>query len=238
MKVIIIIQARMGSTRLPGKSLMMVKDKPLIGYVIDNLKDISCVDEIILATTTSPKDNPLARYVQSRGVSIYRGSETDVLDRYYEAAKARQGDVIIRITGDCPLIDPRIIEQAFKKFKAGRYDYLSNTLKRTYPRGLDVEIFTFRVLEEAAREATEPAEREHVTPFIYNRPDRFKLGSLTGRPDLSNHRWTVDTQEDLDLITAIIEGVEQPRTTKHILQLFKRHPELMKINAHVEQKSI
>jgi spore coat polysaccharide biosynthesis protein SpsF len=238
MKVIIIIQARMGSTRLPGKSLMMVKDKPLIGYVIDNLKDISCVDEIILATTSSPKDNPLARYVQSRGVSIYRGSETDVLDRYYEAAKAHQGGVIIRITGDCPLIDPRIIEQAFKKFKAGRYDYLSNTLKRTYPRGLDVEIFTFRALEEAAREATEPAEREHVTPFIYNRPDRFKLGSLTGRPDLSNHRWTVDTQEDLDLITAIIEGVEQPRTTKHILQLFKRHPELMKINAHVEQKSI
>lgn len=239
MKVILIIQARMGSTRLPGKSLMTIKGKPLIGYVLDAVKNIPGVDEVILATTDHPKDNPLFRYGHTHGVAVFRGSERDVLDRYYQAAKSHGGSVIIRITGDCPLIDPLVIEQALKKFQTSHFDYLSNTIKRTYPRGLDVEIFSFKALEEAANEAEKATDREHVTPFIYTQPDRYKLGSLVGRPDLSKHRWTVDTQEDFSLIQAIVEGLkEEPRTTKNIIHLFKKHPELMKINAHVEQKSI
>lgn len=239
MKIILIIQARMGSTRLPGKSLLTIKDKPLIGYVIDRLKSISGVDEIILATTTNPKDHPLARYAQSQGITVYRGSENDVLDRFHETAKTREGSVIIRITGDCPLIDPHVVEQTINKYLTGQYDYVSNTLKRTYPRGLDVEVFSFKALDEAANEAEDSIEREHVTPFIYNHPERYRLGSITGRPDLSQHRWTVDTPEDFAFIKAIVDGLEdESLTTKNVLKLLKKHPELMKINAHVQQKSI
>jgi spore coat polysaccharide biosynthesis protein SpsF len=241
LKTAIIIQARMGSTRLPGKVLKPVLDKPLLEYQIERLRRVKNADAVVLATSTLGGDDPLAAFARRLEVPCYRGSESDVLSRYYHCAKEIGADVVVRSTADCPLIDPGLMEKLIAGFLAdGRFQYGSNaTIDRTYPRGLDSEIFTFRALEEAFREAKTPFEREHVTPFITAHRDRFPALSQSNQENLGHLRWTVDTPEDFELIKRILEALYPTNpsfTWKDVLVLLKAHPDWPLLNAHIEQK--
>lgn len=241
--VAIILQARMGATRLPGKPLKTVMGKALLSYQLERLRKAETIDKIIVATTTDNDDNLIADLSHLENVLVYRGSCEDVLDRYYQAAKLYDVDVVVRITGDCPLIDPDVIDKVVTSFlkHQPRYDYMGNTLKLTYPRGLDVEVFSFAALEKAWKEAKLTYEREHVTPYFYQHPEIFSLENIECEKDLSKHRWTVDTEADFDLVSRIISALypENPDfTTEDILSLLKHHPEWNAINAHINQKKL
>ncbi len=241
MKTVIIVQARMTSTRLPRKVLKQVLGKSLLEYQIERLQRVKLADEIVMATTTNQTDNPIVDLCNRLSVSYFRGSEADVLERYYQAATAHQATVVVRVTSDCPLIDPQVIDRVIDYYlqKKSTYDYVSNGIKRTYPRGMDTEVFSFSVLEQAFLEATAQPDREHVTPFIYRQPQRYRLGHVIYAEDCSHHRWTVDTPEDFDLIKKIIEAVypNQPNfTLEDCLHLLQQHPEWYFINSHIEQK--
>lgn len=241
--IVLIVQVRMGATRLPGKPLKKILDRPLLSYQIERLRRAKRVDKIVIATTLSPRDQEIVNLCQREGISIYRGSEEDVLDRYYRAANTHRADIIVRITGDCPLIDPEIVDQVidFYSLKIPNYDYVSNSLQRTYPRGLDVEVFSFQALEKAAKEATLPEEREHVTLFFYEHPEIFSLGSMQQATDESAHRWTVDTEEDFQLISLLINTLypSNPHfTSEDVLAQIRQHPEWALINAHIKQKPV
>lgn len=243
LRTVIIVQARMGSTRLPGKILKKVLEKPLLAYQIERLQHVTFAAEMIVATTTNPLDQAVIDLCRLEKIPVFRGSEEDVLDRYFQAAKQFKADIIIRVSGDCPLIDPKIIDEvlAFYLKNYPLYQYVSNTLERTFPRGMDVEAFSFSALEKAAKDATRPEEREHVTPYIYRHPELFKLANVAYSPNESNHRWTVDTQEDFELISAILKALypENPNFTMNtILELLKKHPDWININAHIKQKTL
>ena len=245
MKTVAIIQARMGSTRLPGKVLRSLCGKTILAHVVDRVRASMAVDEIVVATTDRPADDALAALVPTLGVTLFRGSEDDVLSRYYFAALAAKADTVIRITSDCPLFDGGVLRVMLKDFASRRahglaLDYLSNTLTRSYPRGLDAEIFDFTTLERTQREAAQAFEREHVTPYIYGHPELFALANHTGVPDLSQHRWTLDTDEDWRLIEAIYTALYRADRlfgTNDILALFDRQPNLFALNAHIVQKA-
>ncbi len=242
MKIVLMIQARMNSERLPGKVLKPILGKPMLSYLIERVKQVKEVNEIVLATTVNDNDDAVADFGRSQGVTVFRGSEEDVLSRFYEAAKLCKADAVVRVTGDCPVIDPQIVSKVIQKFKESRgsVDYASNILKRTYPRGLDTEIFSFKALEEAFQESTSSSEREHVTPFIYNRPNRFRLVSVEHSVNLSKHRWTVDTPEDFKLLQNIISSLYPTNpsfTLEDILKLIQTHPECLTLNAHITQKA-
>lgn len=243
MKTAIIVQARMTSTRLPGKVLKEVLGKPLLEYQIERLRRVRRADEIIIATTTNPADQPIVDLCRHLGITCTRGSEEDVLARYYEAAKLRQADVVVRITSDCPVIDPDLIDRIIGHFleHSGTVDYVSNMLQLSYPYGMAVEVFSFRVLEEAYNEASLRHEREHVTPFIYVHPERYRLANIQHDVDLSRHRWTVDTAEDFSLIEKILTALYPAKPdfgTGDILDLLNKHPDWPLINAHVSQKKL
>jgi spore coat polysaccharide biosynthesis protein SpsF len=233
----------MGSTRLPGKVLKPIAGRPMLSYQLERLRSASRVDRIVVATTTSPIDDEIVDFCSAERVACTRGSEQDVLSRYAEAAAQFNADVIARVTSDCPLIDPALIDCAIAEFETGgrRYDYLSNMIEPTWPYGMAIEVFTTVALMEADREAVAPAEREHVTPFIYWRPQRYRLKSLVRSPGLSFHRWTVDTQEDFELVSRIIEAL-YPRKPQFdmqdVLALLGEHPAWTKINAHVQQRGV
>lgn len=241
MNAVAIIQARMGSTRLPRKILKKVKDKVVLDYVIERLKCCKEVNNIVLATTTSEKDNILRDYAVNRRINLFRGDEEDVLSRYYNAAEKYKADLVIRITSDCPLIDPKIVDEVIRKHIESDADYTANTIKRTYPRGLDVEVFNFDVLIEAYKNASENHQREHVTLYIKEHAEKFKLQNIKAegkikRPDI---RITVDTKEDLDLITKIISHFDNlDFYTEDIIDFLDGNPELMKINENVKQKEV
>lgn len=243
MKTVLIVQARMTSTRLPGKVLKPVLGKPLLSYQIERLRRVKLADELVIATTTNETDQPLIDLCASLNVPYYRGSEEDVLARYYGAALDIKADTVVRITSDCPVIDPEVIDKIIHYYNAHRplYDYVSNTLDRSYPRGMDTEVFSANVLEEIYIEATAPSDREHVTPFIYKNPERYKLANVLHKSDESRHRWTVDTMEDYELIKKIIEALyhQNPNyTMDDILKQFKYNPDWFFINSHVEQKHV
>ena len=243
MKTVIIVQARMGSSRLPGKVLKKVLDRPLLAYQMERLQRCDSVDEIMIATSIDKRDDVLDQFYRDNGIRCFRGSEDDVLERYYLAAKEVQADVVVRVTGDCPLIDPVIIDQVINFYLDNKilYDYVSLGTERTYPRGMDTEVFPFWVLEKSYKEAYTPAQHEHVTPYIYQNPQLFRIGSLIHEPDLSCHRWTVDQEEDFVLIEKIISNLYpvKPNFTMYdILDLFRLYPEWVEINAHVEQKKV
>lgn len=202
---IIIVQARMGSTRLPGKSMREVLGKPLLGYVLDRLNRAELADKVIVATSDLPRDQVIFDYCHERNVPCFRGGESDVLDRYYQAARQFKAETIVRITGDCPLIDPEIVDRVIAKYSEGNYDYASNVFHRHYPRGLDTEVFSYKTLHQAWRDTSDPHDREHVTTYIWQHPDLFRIGSVVNDRDLSNHHWAVDTPQDFTLITRIIE---------------------------------
>lgn len=237
-----IVQARMGATRLFGKPLKEVLGRPLLDYQIERLKRCQSLDQIVIATTDKKQDNPIADLSKQLGVGLFRGSEEDVLDRYFKAAQNFSANAVVRITGDCPLADPYLIDQIVKEFQNKQpCDYLSNALDRTFPRGMDVEVFSFQALEKAAREAKKPEEREHVTPYLYRHPEMFKSENFVSNEDNSKYRLTVDTAEDFELISKLIE-ILYPKNPQFslddILKLLKKNPELAAINAHVEQKKI
>lgn len=241
MKTVIIVQARMTSTRLPGKVLKTVLDKPLLEYQIERLRRVSLADEIVIATTINDTDQAIVALCERLDVPFYRGSEDDVLSRYYEAAVTHNADVVVRVTSDCPVIDPNIINDVIGHYLQNypQYAYVSNCQKRTYPRGMDTEVFSFKSLEQAFQEATAQPDREHVTPFIYMHPQRYQIGEICYSNNQSQHRWTVDTQEDFELIRRILEALypHDPQfTLEKMLNLLAQHPDWRLLNTHIEQK--
>lgn len=242
MKTVAIIQARMGSTRLPGKVLKEVMDKPLLAYELERVKCAALIDDIVIATTNETIDDEIVRFCELHNINVYRGSEADVLERYYEAAVQFDADIVVRLTSDCPLIDPDVIDQVVQLYKDEQpIDYVSNTLKRTYPRGLDTEVFSFEVLEKAHNKAILERDREHVTAYMYSNKDKFSFAYLENEEDYSHHRWTVDTEEDFDLVNRILQSIyPQNRlfTMNDVIELLNENYSWVKINAHIEQKKL
>lgn len=241
MKIVIINQARMTSTRLPGKVLKQVLGKSLLEYQIERLQRVRLVDQIVIATTTNDIDQPIIDLCNRLSISHYRGSEDDVLARYHGAAITYQADVVVRVTSDCPVIDPQVIDQVIQFYIDAypKYDYFSNCLERTYPRGMDTEVFAFKALDQAFQQATDQLDREHVTPFIYRNPDRYQLGKVTNSKKLDNHRWTVDMPEDFELIKKIIESlypIKPNFSLEDCLELLSQHTEWNMINKNIGQK--
>ncbi|MHC2990958.1 acylneuraminate cytidylyltransferase [Pontibacter sp. HJ8] len=239
-KVGVISQARMTSTRLPGKVLLEAGGKTMLQHHVDRLQEAGL--EVYLATTANASDNAIAAFAKTAGIPCSRGDEQNVLSRYYACTVEHKLDVIVRVTSDCPLIDGHLIADALQQYLLLNDDsvYLSNALERTFPRGFDFEIFSFSLLEEAYKQATLPEELEHVTPYInQNKSNRVILQHYTREKDASRYRITLDTQEDLELITVLIENYQaQHMSGNELIGLLESHPELQKINAHVEQKKL
>ncbi|WP_342434558.1 glycosyltransferase family protein [Paenibacillus sp. FSL H7-0442] len=240
MNIVAIIQARMGSTRLPGKVSLDLLGVTVLERVVERIKKVKQINKIVVATTDLTADETIVNLAHKAEVEVYRGSESDVLKRYYEAAVTYNADVIIRITSDCPVIDPVIIDELIKNYIMGSYDYVSNTIERSYPRGLDAEVFSFASLEKAHLEAKSTEQREHVTPYIYQNLDQFSLLSVTYPKDYSNYRWTLDTTEDWELIQQIYTYFKDRDSFdwQDIVELMETRPEIALINSHVEQKKL
>jgi spore coat polysaccharide biosynthesis protein SpsF len=206
MSTVAIIQARTGSTRLPGKILLPLLGEPMLTLVVRRVSRATTIDTTVVATTHRPEDDAIVDLGGREGWLVERGSEDDLLGRYIEAARAHDAETVVRITSDCPLIDPAVIDRTVLAFRAAGVDYASNTLEpRTYPRGLDVEVVTMDALERAGREDRNPAWREHATPYIYRHPERFRLLRVPASVDRSIHRWAVDTEADYRLIRRIYD---------------------------------
>lgn len=243
MKTGAIVQARMTSTRLPGKIMRPVLGKPLLELLVERVRRAKGVDEVVIATTTNADDDEVESLTQRLGVGCFRGSEHDVLDRVLQAAHAFDVDLIVEITGDCPLIDFQVIDKLLEVYHANNYDYVANVLKRTYPRGLDTQVFATSVLDEVARLTDDPVDHEHVSLYIYEHPERFKLHNVeSGLPEeYWDLRLTVDTPDDFELIRRIYEALYPSNpafTIKDIGMLFQRQPELREINQHIAQKAV
>jgi spore coat polysaccharide biosynthesis protein SpsF len=233
-----IIQARMSSTRLPGKVLLDLAGEPMLARVVERTRRARTIDRMIVATTVESEDEPIVELCRSRGWTVSRGSRDDVLDRYYQAAVADEADPIVRITSDCPLIDPEIIDTVVKRLD-GTADYASNiNPRRTFPRGLDVEAFTFAALSAAWRDDREATGREHVTPFLYRHPERFRIALVEAdRPETASHRWSVDTPEDYELMQRIYSHLGRREFNwLDVLNLLDQHQDWCEINRHVAQK--
>jgi len=230
----------MGSTRLPGKVLMNLAGETVLARVVNRLRLCRAIPEILVAATDLPADDAIVAECRKCGVQVARGDQDDVLDRYYRAAQLTKAEIIVRVTSDCPLIDPAITGKTIAVFLEGRPDYASNALVRTYPRGLDTEVFSFDALARAWGEARKPYEREHVTPYIYEHPEIFKIVSVKGEQDYSQHRWTVDTAEDLELVRAVYArmGSRHDFSWRDVLTLVEREPQLIELNRHVMQKAL
>ncbi|GIN64065.1 hypothetical protein J27TS8_40580 [Robertmurraya siralis] len=240
MKVAAIIQARMGSTRLPGKVLKKVLGKTLLEYQVERVLRAHTIDEIIIATTTKKEDDQIVDMCKQLSINYYRGSEHDVLSRYYEAAKKFEVDIIVRLTSDCPLIDPEIIDKTVQVFLQGKFDYVSNSIIRTYPRGMDTEVFSFQGVSEINKNAVKNYEREHVTPYWYERPENYRIKVVSHYTDLSKYRLTVDTIEDFKLISNIISSVyikNRHYTLEDIIKVISDNPDWLLINSHINQKT-
>lgn len=243
MRIAIIIQARMRSSRLPGKVLRSVCGKPLLELMIERLRCVSEAQEIVVATTTDPSCDPIEAFTRRVGVGCYRGSEEDVLERVLLAAQQSRAHLIVETTGDCPLIDPETVSRVIQTFLAHSVEYCSNVLTRTYPRGMDVQVFPTAVLEEVARLTSDPADREHVSLYIYEHPERFRLLNVeSGLPaDAAELRLTVDTPEDFALIKTIYETLYPTNPAfglEDILELVTQRPELREMNRHILQKTV
>lgn len=242
-KIVAIIQARMGSSRLPGKVLMQICGEPMLSWVIKRASKATLINQIIVATTTEANDDAIEEFCQLNHVICFRGSSADVLDRYYQSAKLYLADVIIRLTADCPLIDPTLIDDTITAFLKSSVDFAANRLpppfKRTYPIGLDVEVVSMVALELAWRESTLLFEREHVMPYLYEKKDRFKVLTLDSDVDYGSYRWTVDTQKDLVFIQSLVKkfGCRMDFSWMEVIKLLENNPELMKINAKEQHKS-
>jgi spore coat polysaccharide biosynthesis protein SpsF len=238
-RVVAIVQARMGSVRLPGKVLAEIEGQPMLWRVLQRTRATQTLDEIVVATSVEPADDAIAAFCGEHECACFRGSEIDVLDRYYQAAREYDADAVVRITSDCPLIDPEVTDKTVYAFLKQRPDYASNSLDRTYPRGLDTEVIARPALERAWRAAREAYQRVHVTPYIYQNPGKFKILSVRGEIDYSAYRWTVDTPEDLKFVRAVYAHMEEKLFCwGDVIGLLERKPELAEINRSVAQKEL
>ena len=241
-----IVQARMGSTRLPGKIMMKVRDKPLLYYIINQIRHSKKINKLVIATTDTQQDDQIIKFVNLYDVEAFRGNEENVLDRYYQCAKKYDADIIVRITSDCPLIDPQLIDKCITEFENNNFDYFSNINKKEgetwtyhlsgFPMGFAVEVFTFDALEQAWKNAKKPSEKEHVTQFILNNPKLFRIGNIENYKDYSNIRLTVDHQIDFDLIKIVIEYFPEGEifNIEKIMTFFNKNPHLQSLNSHLK----
>ena len=258
-RIVAIIQGRMSSSRLPGKILADIAGRPMLQRVFIRTSRAASVIETIFATTTDPSDDPVAAYCDLSGIPLARGSQFDVLDRYYQAARGANADVVVRVTADCPVIDPILIDDAVNTLIGYQYDFIANRLpppfSRTYPIGLDVEACTFRVLEKAWQQSRETFHREHVMPYIYEgvqlsvisrelsegvSPRGFRIAVLNHTTDFGDYRWTVDTPEDLEFMRQVYSRFDgrDDFSWKEVLDLIHKEPQLMQINAGVRHKTL
>lgn len=234
MRLIAIVQARMSSERLPGKVLMPFVGKPVLSHIVERLSYCKRIDQIIVATSDQESDNPIHDFCDLNNINCYRGNLNDVLDRYYCAAKAYKADAVLRITGDCPVIDPVIVDAVITGFMCGEFDCYG--LGGDFPDGLDCTVYSFSAIENAWRNAELNSEREHVGPYIENNPQLFKNGSLKIFKGLSNHRWTLDEKNDYELLENIFNALysdEAPFLSSDILDYLKSNPKISKINSHI-----
>ncbi len=240
MRVVAIVQARMGSTRLPGKVLRDLAGETMLARVVRRLRGAKLLDEVLIATTDRPKDDAIVAECRKSSVAVFRGDQDDVLDRYFKAAQQASADIVVRVTSDCPLIDPEITDKTIEAFTSNLPDYASNTIVRTYPRGLDTEVVSMAALTRAWREARKPYEREHVTPYIFEHPEEFLLLPVVGDQDYSPHRWTVDTLEDFEFVQAIYSRLKGKEgfSWREVLDVLDREPDLRDLNRCVVQKSV
>ncbi len=240
-RIVGIIQARMGSTRLPGKALADLAGAPFFARVVERMRACETLDVLVLATTTAAADDPLAALAADLGLLVYRGAVDDVLDRFVHAARMAAADLIVRITADDPFKDPVVTDHAVRLWlQQPDLDYVSNTLEPTYPEGLDIEVVTRAALERAHREARLPSEREHVTPYIWKHPDRFRVHNFKHARDLSHLRWTVDYPADLEFARAVYERLYRPGRVflmDDILRLLEAEPALAQINAGFQRNA-
>ena len=244
MKTVLIIQARMKSSRLPGKVMMPLAGKPMLEWVIERASRSKRIDTVMVATTTDVSDDPIEIWGREHQVMISRGSHFDVLDRYYQAALSAEADVIIRVTADCPLIDAELIDRLFDFYQKEEADFAANRLPppwhRTYPIGLDAEIVSMPLLKKAWESAEEKYEREHVMPWFYDTPGRCKVCILDNPEDYGQHRWTVDTPEDYKMMQALFEKLDHPESAgwHDVLRVIQENPELELINASSHAKEM
>lgn len=242
-KIVAIVQARMGSSRLPGKVLMDIVRKPMLWHVINRLGHASLIDCMVVATSTSEKDDAIQNCCDEYNINCYRGSEEDVLDRFHKAAKVFQADVVVRITADCPLIDSHVADEVISYYlkNRGNFEGASNTINRTYPRGLDVEVVSYLLLEQIWKEAQKDYQREHVTAYVYEHPEKFKILSVENDKNLSNLRLTVDEESDLRFVREIYRRLYQEGKIfllRDILAVLAVEPDLKEINRHTKQKAV
>lgn len=240
-RIIAIIQARVVSTRLPGKVLEDLAGQPMLTRIVNRTRRAETLDTVVVATTTQPVDDTIVHLCEKQGWPYFRGSEEDVLDRYHHAALAYHAEVVVRINSDCPLIEPDIIDKVVNEFLScyPEVDYVSNTLVHTFPRGLDVEVMSFDALMKAWQEDNNPPWREHVTPYIYRHLEKFKIRNVANDTDYSHMRWTVDTIEDLTFVRKIYDHFQNDSFTwREVLHLLEIHPEWLGINRDIQQKVV
>ena len=240
MKIVAVVQARMGSTRLPGKVLKDLGGQTVLARVISRVRRCALLSEVVVATSTDSGDDIILRVCRDLKIEAFRGSEQDVLDRYFHAAQHTKADVVVRITSDCPLIDWEVTHHTIQQFLESYPDYASNALERTYPRGLDTEVMTASALERAWREACDPYQRAHVTPYLYQNPGVFRLLAVKNDVDYSLNRWTLDTLDDLKFLREIYSRFENRDdfSWRDVLALTERDPTLAGINRHIVQKEL
>jgi spore coat polysaccharide biosynthesis protein SpsF len=239
MTAVAIVQARMRSTRLSGKSLQDIGGVSMLGRVVRRLRRSRRLAEVVVATTVRDIDQPIVEEAKGLGAPACRGSEEDVLDRYRQAAREHPADVVVRVTSDCPLIDPTLVDRVVEALAEEDADYAANVVQRSFPRGLDVEAITAAVLERVWRSAVEPHHRAHVTLYVHDHPAAFRIASVVHDKDLSHHRWTVDEPDDLAFVRAVYGalGNRDDFAWTDVLDVLAREPALTAINAHVRQKA-
>jgi spore coat polysaccharide biosynthesis protein SpsF len=236
-RVVATIEARMTSSRLPGKVLLPALGKPLLELMVERLKRCRQLDAIVIATTEDATSDPLEELAQRLDIGCFRGSEDDVLARVLGAAQAYEADLIVELTGDCPLIDPALVDHVIERHLQGGADYTANLLEKSYPLGFAVQVFPTKVLADVASLTDDPADREHVSLYIYEHPERYRLRSVVSdHPESAELRLTVDTPADYELVKTVFEELPGDFGLPEILDLFARKPELKAINQHIEQR--
>ncbi len=243
MTVNAIIQARCGSTRFPNKVFVDIDGKPLLWHVVNRLKYAKMIDDIIIATTLNSKDDKIVKWCDDSSIKVFRGSEEDVLNRYYCASLAFPSDIIVRVTADDPFKEPKVIDAVIKKLVDEKLDLVTNNFPPSYPEGLDCEAFSFKVLDMMERSTNDSFEREHVTQYIYHNPDKFKIGNVISERQLSFFRWTIDTQEDYEMVKAVY-AKRKEKTSKRILlmdeilDILEKNTEIPLINSQVKRSTM
>lgn len=242
MTVNAIVQARCGSTRFPDKVFADIDGKPLLWHVVNRLTYAQTIDDIIIATTINPRDDKIEEWCYKERVKCFRGSEEDVLNRYYSASAAFPSDIIVRVTADDPFKEPEVIDKVIRKLINDGLDLVTNNFPPSFPEGLDCEAFTFRVLQIMENSTQDSFEREHVTQYIYHNPDKFRIGNVVSDHQLSSYRWTIDNKEDYEMVKAIYENREDSAEgillMNEILDIIQRNKEIKSINSQVKRSTM